>query len=201
MKIYLNKPKDNWVSPYWFLDKIFFWKEIDYDDPLIEKLAKFLTPFCLALQKMLNVINPQIQYVKIDYWDTWSADYTISRLVVPLLQQLKKDKHGAPSIDDEDVPEEIRSTSAPSKENDYDIDGNWFKRWEYVLDEMIWAHEQIIKPDGDTEFYDHSEVDYSKGIRYQVSKIKVDSEGLDKYNKRIENGLRLFGKYYRGLWD
>jgi hypothetical protein len=28
-----------------------------------------------------------------------------------------------------------------------------------------------------------------------------DKEGYDKHSKRIDNGLRLFGKYYRGLWD
>ena len=35
----------------------------------------------------------------------------------------------------------------------------------------------------------------------QISKIKVDHEGLDAHNERIKNGLRLFGKYYRTLWD
>ena len=29
----------------------------------------------------------------------------------------------------------------------------------------------------------------------------VDREGIKAYNERINNGMRLFGKYYRGLWD
>ena len=30
---------------------------------------------------------------------------------------------------------------------------------------------------------------------------KFDQEGFNAVNKRIDNGLRLFGKYYRSLWD
>ncbi len=43
-------------------------------------------------------------------------DYTLSHIVVPMLKQLKETKHGAPFVDDEDVPEELKSTSAPPKE-------------------------------------------------------------------------------------
>ena len=28
-----------------------------------------------------------------------------------------------------------------------------------------------------------------------------DYEGIMKVHERIDNGLRLFGKYYRNLWD
>ena len=28
-----------------------------------------------------------------------------------------------------------------------------------------------------------------------------DKKEFDKYNKQINNGLKLFGKYYRALWD
>jgi len=28
-----------------------------------------------------------------------------------------------------------------------------------------------------------------------------DYEGINKVNERINNGLRLFGKYFRSLWD
>lgn len=31
--------------------------------------------------------------------------------------------------------------------------------------------------------------------------FKIDSKGLDLYNARVANGTRLFGKYYRNLWD
>ncbi len=201
MKVYINKYRDNWLSPYTVLEKVFFWREIDYDEPIIDKWSTRLEPFCLSLQKILNFINPKINYVKIDYWDTWSMDHTLAYMVVPMLKQLQATKHGAPFVDDEDVPEELKSTSAPPKENDYDTDGNHFKRWDWALDEMIWAFEQKLKDDSTDQFYDWSEVDKDSKVMDQVSKLKVDQEGLKAHTDRMKNGFRLFGKYYEALWD
>jgi hypothetical protein len=202
VKVYINKYRDHWLSPYTILEKVFFWKkEIDYDDPFIEKWSNRLEPFSKGLQKFLDFIHPKINYVKIDYWDTWSMDHTLAYMIVPMLKQLQKDKHGAPLVDDEDVPEELRSTSAPPKEKEYDVDGNHFKRWDWVMDEMIWAFEQKLVDDSTDKFYDWTEVDKTVNINDQIKKLKVDHEGLDAHNKRMENGFRLFGKYYQGLWD
>jgi hypothetical protein len=30
---------------------------------------------------------------------------------------------------------------------------------------------------------------------------RFDKEGYNKYRERINNGFRLFGKYYESLWD
>ncbi len=202
MKIYLTKPRNHWISPYKILEKIFFWREIDYDEPIIDRWANRLEPFSKTWQKFLDIIHPEINYIKIDYWDTWSMDTTLSPIILPMLIQLQKTKHGSPQVDDEDVPENIRSISAPSKKNDWDTDDNWFKRWDWVMDEMIWTFEQLSKWDNDSKFFDHSEVNKDeKDLLKQVSKIKCDQEGLVAHNARIANGLRLFGKYYRGLWD
>lgn len=202
MKVYLTKPRNHWISPYKILEKVFFWREIDYDEPLIEKWSDRLEPLCKAWQKFLDIVHPEVKYVKIDYWDTWSMDYTLSPIILPMLVQLQKTKHGSPHVDDEDVPEELRSTSAPPKENEWDTDELWHKRWEWVMDEMIWTFTQLCDDDNESQFYDHSEVDENeKNIMEQVKKIKCDYESLKAHNNRIQNGLRLFGKYYRGLWD
>lgn len=201
MKIYINKYRDHWLSPYTILEKVYFWRKIDYDEPVIDKWSTRLEPFCLGLQKVLNIIHPKINYVKIDYWDTWSMDHTLAYMVVPMLKQLQATKHGAPFVDDEDVPEALKSTSAPPKENEYDTDDNHFKRWDWVLDEMIWAFEQKLVDDSTDKFYDWSEVDKDSKVLDQVSKLKVDEEGLKAHQERMKNGFRLFGKYYEGLWD
>jgi len=195
VKVYLNKPRSHWISPYTILEKVFFWREIDYDEPLIVKLSDFLEPFSRGLQWFLDKVNPKIDYVKIDYWDTWSMDHTLSSIIHPMLIQLKNTKHGSPRVEDSDVPEEIRSTSAPPVEEEWDTDDNFHKRWDWVLDEMIWAFEQLKNWDHDTKFFDHSN---SNG---KIEGIKFDEEGFNKHNARIQNGLRLFGKYYRSLWD
>lgn len=202
MKVYINSYRGHWLSPYTILEKVFFWKkEIDYDDPFIVKWSDRLEPFCQALRKFLDIIHPKINYVKIDEWDTWSMDHTLAYIIVPMLKQLHKTKHGAPMVDDEDVPDSIKSVSAPPKENDYDVDDFHFKRWDWVMEEMIWAFEQKLIDDAEEKFFDWSEVDRSLSLENQFPQVKVDQEGLDAFYKRMHNGFRLFGKYYSGLWD
>lgn len=201
MKVYINKYRSHWLSPYTILEKVFFWRKIDYDEPIIDKWSERLNSLCLALQKVLDFFHPKINYVKIDYWDTWSMDHTLSFMIAPMLKQLRDTKHGAPFVDDEDVPEELKSTSAPPKENEYDTDDNHFKRWDWALDEMIWAFEQKLVDDSTDKFYDWSEADKDSKVLDQVSKLKVDREGLAAHQARMKNGFRLFGKYYEALWD
>jgi hypothetical protein len=198
----LSKYRYHWISPYTVLEKVFFWREIDYDEPIIDKWSDRLTPICQGIQKVLDFIHPKINYVKIDRWDTWSMDYSLSFIVVPMLKQLKETKHGAPFVDDEDVPEELKSTSAPPKENDYDTDENHFKRWDWALNEMVWAFEQNLDTNSEEKFFDHAEWDEKeKDFNKNLHKIKIDQVGLKAHQDRKANGFRLFGKYYQGLWD
>jgi hypothetical protein len=198
----LSKYRYHWISPYTVLEKVFFWREIDYDEPIIDKWSDRLSPICQGIQKVLDFIHPKINYVKIDRWDTWSMDYTLSHIIVPMLKQLKETKHGSPFVDDEDVPEELKSTSAPPKENDWDTDENHFKRWDWALNEMIWAFEQNLDDKSEEKFFDHAEWDEKeKDFNKNLHKIKIDQVGLKAHHDRKANGFRLFGKYYQGLWD
>jgi hypothetical protein len=178
MKVYISKHRDHWVSPYDILEKIFFWREIEYGEPKIDKWADKLRPVCEGVQSFLDRIHPRITYVKIDKWDVWAMDTTLAHIILPMLKQLNKVKHGAPDIDDEDVPEKLKSTSVPPKESVWDTDANHFKRWDWVMNEMIWAFEYKLK-DTDLDEYD---LWSANGVR-------------------AKNGFRLFGKYYEALWD
>jgi hypothetical protein len=140
--------------------------------------------------------------VKIDKWDSWSADHTLALIITPLLKQMKEQKQGAPNVDDADVPEHLRSTAAPAKENEWDTDDNWHLRWDYVMNEMIYAMQEITNHNqGEEIFWDDSEVDETKDVMEQVHAMKLDREGLDVYQKRIQKGCELFGKYFQSLWD
>ena len=208
MKIYISNYRDHWLSPYVILEKIFFWREIDYDEPKIELWATRLEPLCTALQTVRKFIHPRIEYVKIDKWDTWNMDSTLSTIVLPMLKQLKETKHGAPFVDDADVPKELKSTSAPPKENEWDTDENHFKRWDWVLDEMIFAFDSKLN-NWEEQFYsgEHDiqwkklENDCSEMIKGPKDTFKIDTKGMKIYETRVKNGFRLFGKYYSGLWD
>ena len=223
MKIYLSKYRNHWLSPYTILERVLFWKnwqEIEYSTPWVEKWSSRLEPFSKALQKILDFVHPRVEYVKLDRWDTWNMDRTLGLIALPMLKQLKATKHGAPFVDDEDVPEELKSTSAPPKENEYDTDANHFKRWDWVMDEMIFAFEHHID-DSWQDAYRSGEHDiqwiktdktYPNPITgkeeatYQMmhgpnDTYKCDYDGINKVQERITNGFRLFGKYYSGLWD
>lgn len=139
--------------------------------------------------------------VRIDNYDTWNADNTLALIIHPLLVKFKELKQGSAMVADEDVPENIRSTSAKPKENECDTDEFVHARWDYVLDEMIWTMNEIANDEGESQFYDHSEVHEDVGIQEQINAIKVDHEGLAAYHKRKQKGCELFGKYFQNLWD
>lgn len=223
----MNGYPNHWLSPYTIIDYVFFWTDWSkcsrnkyaiadkdwVDHPAwVEKAVKVLEPFCKVLQKVREVIQPTIRYVKIDRYDTWSMDHTLAHIIHPMLLQLQKDKHGAPYTDDKDVPKELKSTNAKPKENEWDTDEFHFARWDYILDEMIWAFEQKLKDDDENQFFDHSayhKPDGSKSNHKEwfddmtkgESKLKVDRKGLEEHQKRKANGFRLFGTYYQNLWD
>lgn len=128
----------------------------------------------------------QVVEVHIDPWDTWSMDHTLAPIILPMLIQLKKEKHGAPWVAVADVPKELR----PSKKDilNYEKDGTtdpkFFERWDWVMDEMIYAFD--CKANKDDVF-----------MRFEVEErdaMKVEQE-------RISNGFCLFGKYFESLWD
>jgi hypothetical protein len=127
-------------------------------------------------------------------------DHTLSFIILPMLKQLHATKHGAPNVDDEDVPDNLKSTSAEPKKYDWDTDSNHFLRWDWVLGEMIWAFEQQ-SDDADSEFFTHAKKLPGETFMDTISRSKVDYEGLDAWQKRKSNGYRLFGKYYEALWD
>ena len=219
MKVYISKYRDHWLSPYTICEKICWWREIDYDEPWVQRVNKVLGPVMDIYKKILDFIHPPINYVKIDNYDTWSMDSTLTPIILPMLKQLKETKHGAPFTEDEDVPERLRSTTKSAqkaKKNSWDSDGNHFKRWDWILDEMIWAFEQLADDEWEAQFHTGTsdivwvpskELDAKgKPLTYEMKAgpkdtRKWDKKGYNKHSTRIDNGTRLFGKYFRALWD
>jgi len=214
MKVWISKYRNHWISPYVILKAVCFWEKDEdriynlkdtNNNPYV-RWVKLLNPVCQGIQKFLDTVHPRWTYVKIDRWDTWSMDHTLADIILPMLKQLAATKHGAPFVDDEDVPEglNLRSTEGEPKENEWDTDSNHFRRWDWVLDEMIWAFEQKVDDNADSKFFDHSECDPETrldDLLNNVSKTKYDQAGHQKWQDRKANGFRLFGKYYEALWD
>jgi hypothetical protein len=195
-------PYKNWFGPYQFVEKLFWFLKEETRDKIADKLP--LKPF----EFIDRLKGDRKIEVHIDDYDVWGMDTTLSHIIVPMLFRLKENKHGAPYVDDEDVPDNLKSTSAPPKENEWDTDANHFDRWDWVLDEMIWAFEQN-KSDWEQQFYsgkhDYDWKDVGNEMFEMVKGSKdtftVDHEGMKKHHDRMKNGYRLFGKYYENLWD
>ena len=227
MIIYKSNYRNHWLSPYTILEKVFFWREIDYDEPIIKKLSDFLNPFSVAWQKFLDFVHPRINYVKIDRYDTWSMDHTLADIILPMLKQLRDTKHGSPMVDVEDVPEELRRVGYEDGSSQFILKfedqeqyqkDSWditHRRWEWVLNEMIFAFEHLIDESWE-EAYRSGEIDTQsvpcewdengKPTLYILEDgpnhtYQCDYDGMRKVYDRMDNGFRLFGKYYRGLWD
>lgn len=172
--------------------------------------------FCNPLFKKERKIK-----IRVDNYDTWNLDYTLSLVILPVLKEFRERKKSSGFVDNEDVPKELRATKKQLEafRKDGTIDNHYHDRWNYVLDEMIHSFECILDDDWDSQFHsgdidikwipidkDGNEVAKEDAVRYQMKKgpndtHSFDKEGYEKANERINNGLRLFGKYYRSLWS
>ena len=156
------------------------------------KLSKFLN-WCQSKKT-------RKEYVKLDRWDVWSMDNTLAMIILPLLLQLKQQKCGAPLVKDEDVPDELKSSTSVENPSSHGTDTNYFKRWDYAIDEMIWAFTQLNIDGHDSEFFTHKPSVKGESIESMIAGTTFDRVGYEIHDNRINNGLILFGKYFRGLW-
>mgnify|MGYP003634402090 FL=1 len=140
--------------------------------------------------------------IKIHKYDTWSMDDTLAPIILPMLVQLKATQHGAPMVDLEDVPKLLHPTKKQQAEykKTGSTDPKFFTRWDWVLDEMIWAFEQKCRDDWQDDYYgDYVEDQNNRPLSGRFE--WTDGDGRMKHQERMTNGFRLFGKYFENLWD
>lgn len=154
--------------------------------------------------------------VKIDPWDTWNMDDTLAHIILPMLKQLKSNKQGGPFVDVEDVPAELRPEELTKEQQEQgELDNTHFERWEWILDEMIFAfqskvddswEDQYFTGEADwetrvTEWDDDGKPELFELVEGEGHTMEFDSEGYQQHQARIQRGFELFGKYYSGLWS
>lgn len=217
MKVYLS-PYTTWFGPYQIAELLCFWVRPIKDEFGIECKPEWVHNFGTWLAEDKNGNNSRlsqfcdwvqsqkkrIEYVSIDNYDVWGMDHTLALIIHPMLLKLKTQKHGYGLIDNKDVPKELRSTAPGARtgiKNKWDWDNYAEARYSWMLDELIWTFKQLADDDNESQFYDHTESSKEPDFNLSIRKLKVDRAGLEAHNKRIENGLRLFGKYFRTLWD
>jgi hypothetical protein len=221
MKVVIG-PYRSWIGPYQIAEALCWWvpKKLHEGD-ILKRKPEWVHDFghWLAtsktrddgyswLYRLCNWIESKRErqiYVRIDKFDSWSADHTLALIAVPLLKQLQATKHGAPNVDDDDVPEGLGLRSYETdkiKASEHDVDANHFKRWDWVLGEIIWALEQKTSDSVEDQFY--SKVDpnlKSDDINAIMENTVIDWTAMNAWQARKTRGYKLFGKYYENLWD
>ena len=146
-----------------------------------------------------------------------------ANIILPALLQLKNTKHGIPSEFVEDIGGEDWSTQDSFDFYKESHDEAWTegaKRWDAILDKMIWSFEQLSISDPDSKYHHgHHEISWLPAEKKILNPITnkmedtfqwkdenpeehwYDAEGHKLHEERIQEGLELFGKHYRSLWD
>jgi hypothetical protein len=156
--------------------------------------------------------------IKIEKFDTWSLDSTLALIILPALIQLKQAKKGVPSsfytynhTYNQYEFEFMNETNDEHMLIEHDISE---KKWNDVLDKMIWSFQQLCNTDIDRKY--HHGIAKHKLIpgvdpttndkTYQVVDLNpndhfYDDVGYTLHEERINQGLELFGKHLRDLWE
>ena len=237
MKIKIG-PYKNWFGPYQLAELLMFWVPEEKDEhgfphtaDRVHKFGEWLAHGSVEpeptagdiqkwgdrphtwLYKFLSWIDSKKKRtikVHIDRWDTWSMDDTLAHIILPMLKQLKERKHGAPYVDPKDVPKELHPKKQTKKQKDnYETDSTHFERWDWVLDEMIFAFDSKVNEGWEVQFETGTsylewrtlENGMSEMVRGPNDTREYDWEGRKAYQERISNGFRLFGTYFENLWD
>lgn len=167
--------------------------------------------------------KPRKLSIKIENFDTWNLDGTLAKIIYPALLQLKEQKQGVPNEFVNDVGgEDWKDQECFDfyKETHTEAFNEACKGWDDALDKMIWAFQQLAEVDYDKKYHhgkgEYEWVETDKLYPNPISgKMEKTYQMLDKnpgahwydhvghrlHEERIQEGLELFGKYYRALWD
>ena len=150
--------------------------------------------------------------IKIENFDTWNLDHSIAMILYPALLQLKEIKQGLPSefaeVGGEDwSPQQCFDFYSETTSACFALGE---KRWDEVMDKMIWSFQQLCLANYDDKYH-HGEMkirwteEDSQGLSTMIDENPTehwyDNVGHQLHQDRIQEGLDLFARYYRNLGD
>lgn len=240
MKVYIG-PYKEWFGPYQLAEALCFWAKPvknEYGFPAkpawVHDFGEWLAYGSIKpepavgdiitmdehrpltwLYKFLIWLDSKAEHVvkvRIDPYDTWSMGHSLAHIVIPLLKQLKATKQGSPWVDDQDVPDHLKTTAAPpltaEEKSTGNVDANHFLRWDWVIDEMLFAFESLIDENVEDKFSYTSDTKIQfkvleNGMREMIANPNpsYDREARKAHMARVQKGFELFGKYYQSLWS
>lgn len=158
--------------------------------------------------------------VKVDPWDTYSMDHTAALIILPLLLQLKHSKMGVPSELTTRIGGDVDNNLVFDfiKDDDDQVFDQLCNKWDEILNKMIWSFQQIVDDSYDSKYHHgHMKLGWKpieitdpttgkltkayEMVDENPTEHWYDHVGHNLHDERIQEGLELFGKYYRNLWD
>lgn len=154
--------------------------------------------------------------IKIDitYSDCFNLDGTLGRVIVAALEAFKLQEYAGFTVEEQDLPEHLRYEEPVMINGSYTERGLMGtdplrqERFEWVINEMIFAFKSCYSGEGEDFWIDDPNydpnadflIDNEEGSLTINSQLDIDQEKQAAYNKRIQNGLNMFSKYYKALW-
>lgn len=109
--------------------------------------------------------------------DLWNYGEFVCKKILPSLKAfIKMERHGYPA--------EFKNRA----------------EWEKVLQEILWAVEEIAYNKGEDKITDKYFPDSSSRKLTDEEREKMGNE-IGEYWERCEKGMELFGKYLPAMWD
>ena len=224
-------PYKNYLGPYQIAELLLCWMpKVDGEfgkenRPIVSKFGNFLAYGTIesdngrdnrtwfdGVCEWVHSKRTRRTNIHIDDYDTWNAHNTASMILYPLLKRLNETNVGYFYVKDEDAPEQFHSKYSTSNEHGWDTLA--IKRYEYVMEEILFAlksdnedwEEQFRTGNYDlraepSEWDENGNPTVYKMVDGPNHTAKVDFEGIKKYQERIDNGFRLMGVYYQSLWS
>lgn len=139
-------------------------------------------PFLVWVSNILTkLVKDKIKVTTLDVYD---ADVTMAKVILPVLETYVQHKQSYGFVDDCDVPANLKTGF------DYD-ETNLKKKWDYVLEEMIFAFRAISNSRMFIHDFHEETTEWDKSYSCAVMELE----------KRINNGTALFGKYFSSIWS
>jgi len=176
------------LKPYWWFHDITYW--------LRKKRQKWTTGF--------------------PHEESWDFKSALASWALPRLKYMKDNLHGYPTCL---IPEEKWEEISAGKEIENhgyigrDIDEGWnireeygMKEWNKILDKIIWSFENHDNEPMPTEPEDYDSrcnmIKYDDGsTEYEdLDDRPWDWTECEAHDKKVQEGLDLFAKYYKDLW-
>jgi len=163
-----------------------------------------------------NEHDDRVIEITIDEYDCYDLDVTLAMVILEGLKKFKAESRlGYPAqlYDETSFGDENGQLSFSGEGFDISDKAQYeymMNYWDSILDKMIWSFEQIIDPNSTDSFfkqkpkfntYTVDDMLVHEPEIHELGHTSIDMAGLAAHNKRVNEGLLLFAKYFQSLWD